>query len=233
MKRIHVQVFKRYARVEAPLAGDYLSVIIEKKELIMELVAVMEQVSLEKKPVEFTFCAQESNEQLQASVIDLVGQYTDYIVLEKESNRFIFICEVKNNLSRSSSCFMVWNSRGIVCALVNEYRHVTIKEFTWPLQPKTTFERLSTNEIHASIIRFYGRPIEIQDLLKFKQSGDPYANRCLKEILESLLEITKEIQSLHQVDMFYASDSFPLFKDKSYVEKRNRLVEQKLTVTIA
>ena len=231
MNLLDILLVKERAKVELSINNDTSTKIIERDKLIEDVKKQIVQLTEDESPVEITFKEKEFNSSLRSEIVELIKNHFDYITLENHPNGFTFFCEEKDKMKENNKCYIRWDSKGIECILIRGRKFHSIQNFTIPIEKKDSLKGLKADEIHKSIMMFYGRPIEIEDLIKFENVGDKAATRFLSEISNSLIEVIRELNKLDQSQEYYISKVFPLFKNKEYVEKLNQVAQQRLNIT--
>ncbi|MGX7197514.1 hypothetical protein [Enterococcus olivae] len=70
-------------------------------------------------------------------------------------------------------------------------------------------------------MKFYGREIEIQDVINSKKAGDNSADRILKELIKIISDILLECNIIELPKNIYVSKNFPLFSEKEFIQYFN------------
>lgn len=231
MNLVDILLVKNLAKVESSI-GDTVAVkIVEREMLVEEMKGLMEKLTSDSLPIEITFKEKEVSSSVRLEIVEIIEQSIDYVLLENYPNGFTLFCEESDKMTDNDKCFIRWDSRGIACMFIRNGKFHSIQCFEVPIQKKDYFNQLKADDIHQAIMLFYGRPIEIEDLVEFGRFGDTTAMFFLTEISNAFLEIVNELEKLSQQQEYYLSKVFPLFKNKEYVETLNQVAHNDWAVT--
>lgn len=170
-------------------------------------------------PMEIICKRMDTEETLESfeSVKKMFHHHLFYSTLRNEPFLFSCFCESRHKIASDEYVLVDWATNGICCRFKSSNGILEEKMFE---APKSDFKNLNSfniSQLENELTMYYGRPIELKDMINFAKYEDQHAKDFLDELAVCLVNLIKQIPMKNAKPKLFFSKVNPFFNNHDFM----------------